>query len=82
MNRTTSTPSFAALRPFGLESTFDRLFGLAHFVMEIARQRRDLASLDDRMLADIGYSRSEADAEASRPFWDLPTGQLIRDRRY
>jgi len=33
------------------------------------RQRHRLAQLDDRELADIGRSREEARAEASRPFW-------------
>jgi uncharacterized protein YjiS (DUF1127 family) len=31
-----------------------------------ARQRRALLELDDRMLADIGISRGEADAEAAK----------------
>lgn len=34
-----------------------------------ARQRRALARLDDRLLADIGVSRREAAMEAARPFW-------------
>ncbi len=38
----------------------------------VQRSRRALAELDDRMLADIGLSRAEADAERARPFWDLP----------
>ena len=33
------------------------------------RQRRMLETLDDRMLADIGIGRSEALAEARKPFW-------------
>ncbi len=36
-----------------------------------ARQRRILASLDDRMLKDIGVSRSTARMEFSKPFWRL-----------
>lgn len=36
------------------------------------RQRRALLALDDRMLADIGISRSQAYGEADRPFFDLP----------
>ncbi len=36
---------------------------------ERARQRRALASLDDRLLSDIGVSRAEADREARKPFW-------------
>ena len=33
--------------------------------------RRLLARMDDRMLADIGVSRSEAQREATRAPWDL-----------
>jgi uncharacterized protein YjiS (DUF1127 family) len=33
------------------------------------RQRRLLESLDDRMLRDLGISRSQALAEASKPCW-------------
>jgi uncharacterized protein YjiS (DUF1127 family) len=36
---------------------------------ELARQRRALLTLDDRMLKDIGVTRADADREASRPFW-------------
>ena len=32
--------------------------------------RRLLADMDGRMLADIGVTRSQADVEVSRPFWD------------
>lgn len=34
-----------------------------------ARQRRVLARLDNRLLADIGVSRREAAMEAAKPFW-------------
>jgi uncharacterized protein YjiS (DUF1127 family) len=36
---------------------------------ELARQRRALLNLNDRMLKDIGITRAEAEREASRPFW-------------
>lgn len=35
-------------------------------------QRRQLASLSDATLKDIGLSRLDAEQEASRPFWDDP----------
>jgi len=34
-----------------------------------ARQRRQLLSLSDRMLKDIGISRADAVAEGEKPFW-------------
>ena len=34
-----------------------------------ARQRAHLASLDHRMLRDIGLSRADVAGEASKPFW-------------
>ena len=33
------------------------------------RQRRDLAELDDRLLADIGVTRAQVAREAAKPFW-------------
>lgn len=41
-------------------------------LLAVARQRRALAALDDRLLADIGVSREAALAEAGRPAWDAP----------
>ncbi len=35
----------------------------------LVRQRKDLAKLDERMLADIGYTVEQAKVEASKPFW-------------
>lgn len=34
-----------------------------------ARQRRDLARLDDRQLADIGLTRADERNEAHKAFW-------------
>jgi uncharacterized protein YjiS (DUF1127 family) len=37
--------------------------------LERARSRRALSSLTARELDDIGFTREEAQREASRPFW-------------
>lgn len=39
---------------------------------EVARQRRQLATFDDRMLSDIGVGRADAWQEIHRHFWDVP----------
>lgn len=36
------------------------------------RQRRALAALDDRLLADIGVTRAQVEAELDAPIWDAP----------
>ncbi|WOI56264.1 DUF1127 domain-containing protein [Palleronia sp. LCG004] len=38
----------------------------------LARQRHDLARLDDHLLDDVGLARPEAAAEAARVPWDAP----------
>lgn len=43
---------------------------LAHAAL--SRSRRGLARLDDHLLRDIGLTRTEAMAEASRAAWDAP----------
>jgi len=40
-------------------------------MLDVYRQRRALARLDDAALADIGLSRTEALAESRRALWDL-----------
>ena len=42
-----------------------------HAMMRAAITRRYLAEMDDRMLKDIGISRSDALREAERLPWDL-----------
>ena len=38
---------------------------------ERSRSRRQLASLDHRMLMDLGLTRADALAEAEKPFWKV-----------
>ena len=44
----------------------------------VARERRALASLDDRLLSDIGVDRATASQESGREYWDLPDDRLRR----
>ncbi|WXL27980.1 DUF1127 domain-containing protein [Ectopseudomonas mendocina] len=39
---------------------------------ELARQRRQLARLDECALKDLGLSRADVMQESERPFWDDP----------
>ena len=39
---------------------------------QLARQRRQLAMLDDAALKDLGLSRADVQQESERPFWDDP----------
>jgi uncharacterized protein YjiS (DUF1127 family) len=38
----------------------------------LTQSRKALRKLDDHLLRDIGLTRAEAEAEASRPVWDAP----------
>jgi uncharacterized protein YjiS (DUF1127 family) len=48
-------------------------FGLA---LQVRKERRLLASLDERTLKDLGFDRGAAGVEAHRTFWDLPVDRL------
>jgi len=37
----------------------------------IRRERRDLASLSDSMLCDIGITRADVEREYRKPFWQI-----------
>lgn len=39
---------------------------------QLYRQRRELLSLSDATLHDLGLSRADIQQEAERPFWDDP----------
>jgi len=53
-------------------SGFRRLIAFAAAAGALHRQRSHLRRLDDHLLSDIGLSRADALAEASRPAWDAP----------
>jgi len=71
MNNTTYSHNAAGFLP-----TFGRSNGTLASILKTlsawdrrSRQRRDLADMDAHLLADIGVSRSAAETEASKPFW-------------
>ena len=39
----------------------------------VHQERQELANMTDHMLADIGLTREEAEQEAGKPIWELPT---------
>lgn len=49
-----------------------RLLRAVHRFMMISRSRQALRHLDDHILTDIGLTREQAEAEATRPAWDVP----------
>jgi uncharacterized protein YjiS (DUF1127 family) len=58
---------------------------VTHWVKKLIRTRRNwaeastLASLDRRMLADLGITRADLRDAFSEPFWEDPTA-LLRER--
>ena len=57
------------LAPFTGRSVFTVIGRTLVLWQDRARQRAHLASLDHRMLRDIGLSRADVAGEASKPFW-------------
>ncbi len=45
-------------------------------VLSVLQQRRQLATVSNKQLADIGITREQARTEAARPFWELPSDQF------
>jgi hypothetical protein len=39
--------------------------------LDVARERRQLARLDERALKDFGVGRADAERESARGFWDV-----------
>ena len=61
-------------------SQLGRLVATLQLALRIYRERRALQALPDYLLKDIGLSRSQIHAEASRGLLDLPD-QRPDDRR-
>lgn len=54
---------------FDLGNSLLRALKTLHCWQERAEQRYRLATLDDRMLKDVGLSRADVDTETAKPFW-------------
>jgi len=72
----------AAAEPFSrvFLSVVETVAARLRLVAAAFRRRRDLAalaSLDERMLADIGLTRSDLRAAFSEPLWRDPTAILV-----
>ena len=67
MKTLTATPRFHLSAILG-----DLTIGHVWKAVQVSRERRRLAELDPRMLADIGLTEAQAAHEANRSFWDLP----------
>jgi uncharacterized protein YjiS (DUF1127 family) len=50
-----------------------RTLGLLSLGLAARRHRRALLKLEPHLLRDIGLTDADARAEASRPFWDVPS---------
>lgn len=60
----------ALIRLYGVASRgLCRAANLLLLWQQRARDRRQLACLSDQMLHDIGLTRADVFAEASKPFW-------------
>ena len=57
------------------KTQLSRIFAALELAIEVRRERQMLRALDDRALKDLGLN-GRADAEANRPFWDLPRDRL------
>lgn len=60
-----------ALRRSRLGTVFGRLAARLRAWHRRAVIRRDLATLPDHLLRDVGLSRADVEAEAVKPFWKL-----------
>jgi uncharacterized protein YjiS (DUF1127 family) len=75
-DRLAQTPSLPPRkRRRGIAKGITRLIRAIELAFQVRRERRMLLGMDDHMLKDLGLS-GIAEAEASRPFWDVPLARL------
>jgi uncharacterized protein YjiS (DUF1127 family) len=69
VNKQNNTLVFVSPRSLGSTNSLWEWLHIISWWMERSHQRRDLAKLDDRLLDDIGITRSAAAGEIAKPFW-------------
>ena len=68
---TFARPGTAGRRIEGRDAGWHGVWAAFARIRQAVATRRMLAEMDDRMLADIGISRLDAQAEADRAPWDV-----------
>jgi uncharacterized protein YjiS (DUF1127 family) len=53
-----------------------RFIASLELALQVRKERRLLAGLDEHTLKDLGFNRGAAYAEAGRSFWDVPIDRL------
>lgn len=61
-----------AVKGFAKAGTNPFTLSFLNRLLQLRAQRAALLSLDANRLQDLGISRSEAEAEAAKPMWDVP----------
>jgi uncharacterized protein YjiS (DUF1127 family) len=69
VNKQNNSLDFVSPRSLGSTNNLWQWLQIISQWMERNHQRRDLAALDDRLLEDIGITRSAAASEIAKPFW-------------
>ena len=67
--RTAETLERGLARSMMADGFFGRAIETILYWRELARGRRHLAALDDKMLQDIGLTRADVEREYRKPFW-------------
>ena len=65
----TARPTFPGFFRWSITAAVGQVFQTLLIWQEHASERHALASLDDRMLRDVGLSRADIEVEANKPFW-------------
>lgn len=73
-----SVPSIPLATRSPLVRSWRSFVAFTEAALKVAAERRQLAELDDRLLKDIGLSRSQIERETTRDFLDVPEHRIIR----